>query len=214
MTKQIKSRQRVSDHGEVYTHEREVNAMLDLVADQTNYSQSTFLEPACGTGNFLVEILRRKLNTLSQQYAKSELDYQCLALVSLGSLYGIDLLPDNIAECQSRLLAMIQAHHQSAFRKTLSPEYLISAKWILSHNMVAGDALSLRQNNGDAIVFSEWKPINRYLIQRRDYDYSQLIHKASEHELPLFSDLGDSAYIPKPIKIYPAKHFLEIAHVA
>lgn len=68
---QVKSKQRVADFGEVYTNEREVNAMLDLVADQASNPEKTFLEPACGNGNFLSEVLARKLNAVADKHKKN-----------------------------------------------------------------------------------------------------------------------------------------------
>ena len=100
---QVKSKQRVADHGEVYTNPREVNAMLDLVKEQSFSLSATFLEPACGNGNFLIEILRRKLRSLAEQYGKQPLAYDTHLLQVVGSIYGIDILPDNIAECRERL---------------------------------------------------------------------------------------------------------------
>lgn len=210
MTKQIKSRQRVSDHGEVYTHEREVNTMLDLVADQTNYSQSTFLEPACGTGNFLAEILRRKLKNITHKYGKSQLNYEQQSIIAIGSLYGIDLLPDNVAECRTRLFDIFSEYYQSAFPKTFQMSCLKSAKYILSINIVEGDALSLKDKTNEYIVFSEWKPINKYLIKRREYRYFDLINTSSHREMLIYANLDEQSYIPKPIKEYSAIHFLEI----
>jgi len=71
MAPQVKSRQRVQDHGEVFTNEREVNAMLDMVKQETERIESRFLEPACGDGNFLAEVLRRKLAVVNARYRRS-----------------------------------------------------------------------------------------------------------------------------------------------
>ena len=102
ISNQIKSKQRVTDHGEVYTHQREVNAMLDLVKHETERIDSRFLEPACGTGNFLVEILSRKLVVVKTKYAKSQLEFERYVMIAVGSIYGIDILHDNITACQQR----------------------------------------------------------------------------------------------------------------
>jgi hypothetical protein len=101
---QVKSRQRVADHGEVFTNEREVNAMLDLVKHETERIDSRFLEPACGNGNFLVAVLRRKLVEVERRYSSSQLEFERYSIVAVSSLYGIDLMPDNVTECINRLL--------------------------------------------------------------------------------------------------------------
>lgn len=209
---QTKSKQRIADHGEVYTHEREVNAMLDLVADQAANPEKTFLEPACGTGNFLIAVLKRKLDAVSRKYGKIQLDYEKNAVVAVGSLYGIELLADNVDECRARLLDIFRHHYQTAFPKTFKPECLKSAQCILSKNILCGDALSLQTAEGKDIVFTEWK-LTGNSLQRRDYVYPDLIHKSSERELPLFSDLGEDAFIPMPVKEYPLVHFLELDRV-
>ena len=98
----IKTRQRVADHGEVFTAEREVNAMLDLVKPETERIDSRFLEPACGSGNFLIEVLRRKLAVVEERYGKGQLEFERYAIVAIGSIYGVDLLEDNAAECRVR----------------------------------------------------------------------------------------------------------------
>ena len=210
---QVKSKQRVADHGEVYTHEREVNAMLDLVADQAANPSATFLEPACGTGNFLAEILRRKLNTVSQKHKKSQADFERNAIIAVSSIYGIELLPDNVAECVARLHNIFAGYYQTAFPKTHKPECLRAAKYILSQNILCGDTLKSETVHGKPIVFPDWQAINGSLLKRRDYIYPDLVQKASERELSLFSDLGDEAYIPEPIKECDAVHFLEVGNV-
>lgn len=101
--KQIKSKERVAEHGEVFTNEREVKAMCDLVKDETERIDSRVLEPACGDGNFLAEILNRKLGTVSKCYSKSPNDWEQFSIVALSSLYGVDIMPDNAQECRDRL---------------------------------------------------------------------------------------------------------------
>ena len=100
---QVKSKQRVADHGEVFTAEREVNAMLDLVKPETERIDSRFLEPACGEGAFLTEILRRKLATVKAQYGKSPYDYERYAVLAATSIYGVDILQDNVEVCRRQL---------------------------------------------------------------------------------------------------------------
>ena len=117
------SKQRVSDHGEVFTGRREVVAMLDLVKQETERIESRFLEPACGNGNFLAEILERKLRVVESRYGKSQLDYERKAVVAVASIYGIDILEDNVAACRKRLFGIFDWRYSNRFKKTASTPY-------------------------------------------------------------------------------------------
>jgi hypothetical protein len=212
---QVVSKQRVSDHGEVYTNPHEVNAMLDLVKHEAERIDSKFLEPACGTGNFLVEILRRKLQVVADRYSKSQLEYERHAVIAVGSIYGIDLLPDNIQACQERLLDIFFNSYYSLYKDKVKPGCESSVKFILSRNILHGDALTLQTLATEnipskPIVFSEWALANGSLIKRRDFIYAHLVDQSSHREMPLFSDLDEEAYIPEPVKDYPLIHFLDI----
>lgn len=207
---QVKSKQRVADFGEVYTNEREVNAMIDLVADQASNPEKRFLEPACGTGNFLVEILRRKLTAIAQQHKKVQYDYELNAIIAVGSLYGIELLPDNVNECRKRLLDLFSQHYQAQFPKSYKAECIRSAQFILQHNILCGDALSLKTQTGQPIIFSQWSNPTGSQIKRQEFVYRDLVDNLSE--LPLFSDNGEPVFIPEPIKDYPFINFLELGN--
>lgn len=122
MEKQIKSRQRVADHGEVYTAEREVKAMCDLVSDECNRIDSRFLEPACGDGNFLAEILGRKLVAVKKKYRKSVIDYEKNSLLAVSSIYGVDILADNVAACRERLFKIWQKEYRSAVKSAYNDD--------------------------------------------------------------------------------------------
>jgi SAM-dependent methyltransferase len=214
---QVVSKKRVQDHGEVYTHQREVNAMLDLVKHETERIDSRFLEPACGTGNFLVEILNRKLDVVSKKYAKSQLDFERYAVLAIGSIYGIDLLPDNVQHCQERLFKAFSHVYKSLYKDRIKPECESGVKFILKRNILQGDALTLEtvateDSPSKPIVFSEWSLASGSLIKRRDFIYGHLVEQASHREMPLFSDLDEEAYIPEPIEDYPLMNFLEIAN--
>src|SRR5262245_14606222 len=100
---QVVSKKRVTVHGEVLTAKREINAMLDLVKQETDRIESRFLEPACGNGNFLTVVLERKLNVVEKRYRKSQLDFERYAVLAVSSIYGIDILPDNVRACRQRL---------------------------------------------------------------------------------------------------------------
>ncbi|OOR91046.1 hypothetical protein B0181_03685 [Moraxella caviae] len=206
---QVKSRARVADHGEVYTNLREVNAMLDLVADQVTDFDKTFLEPACGTGNFLAVILERRLHALTKKHKKLQYDFEKYAIIAVGTMYGIELLPDNVAECRERLLGIFSAHYKATFPKTYKQACIDSIAYLLSKNILCGDALTLQTHDGAPIIFSKWQLIGSQ-IQRDDYVYRDLLDKSSERDLPLFSDLGEEAHIPDAIATHTYPHFLEL----
>lgn len=214
--KQVISKQRVTDHGEVYTHEREVNAMLDLVKHETQRIDSRFLEPACGTGNFLAEILNRKLAVVKVRYGKAQLEYERYAVIAIGSIYGIELLADNVAACQQRLFEIFNQQYSQLYKSDCKPACLDAVRYILSRNILHGDALTLKtvadtEQPAKPIVFSEWSAVNGRLIKRRDFIYAHLVETSSHREMPLFSDLDEEAYIPESIKDYPLTHFLEVS---
>lgn len=210
--KQIKSRQRVTDHGEVFTHLREVNAMLDMVKHETERIDARFLEPACGTGNFLVEILRRKLKIVSRKYAKDQSAYECNAVIAIGSIYGIDILQDNLATCRERLFHIFDKQYTNRYKTNTKEDCRASVRYILSKNIIWGDALTLMTADPQPqpIRFAEWVPVNRVMIQRRDYTMRHLLQAQPIAQPNLFSDLGEKAFIPTPIANYPLKHYLQI----
>ncbi len=214
MEKQVKSKQRVTEYGEVLTPPHIVNAMLDLVKQETERIDSRFLEPACGTGNFLVEILRRKLEVVKKRYAKRQPDYERYAVLAVSSLYGIDILADNAEECRRRLYQTFDAAYTALYGEKTKAACRAAVRYILSHNIVHGDALSLKTvgENPQPIVFAEWSLVNGSLLKRRDFAFHEMVQQASMRELPLFSDLGEKVFIPEPVKEYPPVHFLEIAH--
>lgn len=209
--KQIKSRQRVVDHGEVFTPDWLVNDMLDLVKQETERIDSRFLEPACGTGNFLVEILRRKLAVVENRYKKNQLEYERYAVIAVSSIYGIDLLQDNIEEARERLFNIFNAQYTSLYNNNCKEECRKSIKFILKRNILSGDALTLQTNNNKPIIFSEWSAVNGSMIKRRDFTLDVLMRPRYSEPNTLFSDLGENAFLPPPIKEYPLTHFLKLA---
>jgi len=212
---QVISKKRVADHGEVYTAKREVDAMLDLVKQETERIESRFLEPACGTGNFLVEVLNRKLHVVETRYSKSQLEYERNAVLAVSSIYGIDILEDNVIGCRKRLFDTFDQIYTSLFKETAKEECRNAIKFILTRNIIWGDALDLKTvgDNQKPIVFSEWSPVNGSMLKRRDFTFHGLLEHAAIKELPLFSDLGEDVFIPNPVKEYPLTHFLEVADV-
>ncbi len=178
---QIKSKERVSQRGEVFTAEREVNAMCDLVANECLRPDSRFLEPACGDGNFLAVILKRKLAELRRKYKKSPRDYEKLSVVAIGSLYGVDIMNDNVKACRERLFSIWNEEYTNHCKAEASDETRESAKFIISRNIINGNALTLMRVDADGkdtsapIVFSEWTLINGTQMQRSDYTMSDLL---------------------------------------
>ena len=178
---QIKSKERVSQRGEVFTAEREVNSMLDLVANECLRPDSRFLEPACGDGNFLSAILKRKLAELRRKYKKSPRDYEKLSIVAIGSLYGVDIMNDNVEACRERLFSIWDTEYTDHCKSEASDEAREAAQFIIERNIINGNALTLMcvdVNGNDTkapIVFSEWTLINGTQMQRSDYTMADLL---------------------------------------
>lgn len=182
--RQVKSRKRVADHGEVFTAEREVKAMCDLVADECLRIDSRFLEPACGDGNFLAEILSRKLDVVTRRYKKSSYDYERNALLALGSLYGVELLLDNAIACRERLFNLWKERYEKSVKKRdRNDDVLDSARYILEKNIICGNALTLHEVNelGEdtdiPIIFSQWAFATGPMMKREDYSFEELLHQ-------------------------------------
>ena len=214
--KQVKSRQRVRDHGEVFTPKHIVNDMLDLVKQETERIDSRFLEPACGTGNFLVEILRRKLAVVEQRYSKNQIEYERYAVIAVSSIYGVDLLQDNVEEARTRLFDIFNEQYTKKYKNNCKEECRTSIKFILGRNILRGDALTLLTNNDEPIIFSEWSAVNGSMIKRRDFTLDNLL-KAEATKMPddLFEQNYDTdpAFLPTPIIDYPLTHFLKLAEL-
>jgi hypothetical protein len=237
--KQIKSKKRVVDHGEVFTNEREVNAMLDLVKQETERIESRFLEPACGNGNFLDKILSRKLERVNTLYWSNFDDWLFYSILATSSVYGIELLEDNCIECRERLYKKWERLYKKweSFYKemsrddsSLSPpswrgqgvvecyldqDCIATVKYILNRNILCGDALTLKNRQGEPIIFSEWSAINTSLIKRRDFRLDELMEgkidgkRKKGMQLTLEDnksqwefDPETNSYIPCPIKEY------------
>lgn len=161
----IKSRKRVADHGEVFTPSWLVEAMLDLVKDETDRIDSRFLEPACGSGNFLARVLQRKCAAVERKFGKSEFQRRHYALFALICTYGIELLADNISECRANMLEVLAEY----LKINEVDELYRAASFVLSQNLVHGDALSLQTPEGQPITFAEWGYIGKGKFQRRDF---------------------------------------------
>ncbi len=203
----FKSKQRVADHGEVFTPSWMVDAMLNLVKDETERIDSRFLEPACGSGNFLVQVLRRKLAVVDQKYGTSDFERRHYALLALMCIYGIELLPDNIVECRANLLEILAEH----FTLADSDELRLAASRVLSLNLVHGDALAMKDAAGRPIVFNEWGYLGKGKFQRRDFRFDTLTASSTlTSDGSLFAHLGKHE-IFTPTKTYPPMTMRDLA---
>ena len=219
MSEQVKSRQRVQDHGEVFTNEREVSAMLDMVDDECRRLESRFLEPACGDGNFLVEVLRRKLAVAKKRYGRSIPDYESAAFTAVSSIYGVDILGDNCEACRNRLYGILAEEYERVCKKKSNASFLDAVKFVLRRNILCGNALSMKMVNEDQsdtdepIIFSEWTQIAPGRFKRRDFRLDELL-EGVKPQMSLFGASGSAAtqweydeetqtYIPLPIREFP-----------
>lgn len=203
----IKSKQRVADHGEVFTPPWMVDAMLDLVKGETERIDARFLEPACGSGNFLVRILQRKLAAVELKFGKSEFEKRHYALLGLMCTYGIELLADNIAECTQNMLEIFAGY----LGLTESDDLYLAARHVLAQNLVHGDALTMLTAGGTPIVFAEWGYLGKGKFQRRDFRFDVLTQMSTfSAEGSLFAELGKHE-IFTPVKTYPPQTVAELA---
>ncbi len=183
----VKSKQRVADHGEVFTPDWAVEAMLDLVREETDRIDSRFLEPACGSGNFLVQVLRRKLAAVELKFGKSDFEKRHYALLGLMCIYGIELLDDNIVECRENLMETFAEY----LRLDESDDLYEAAAYVLSQNLIHGDAVTMRTFLDEPIVFAEWGYLGKGKFQRRDFRLDVLTQSAAFSQAgTLFAELG------------------------
>ena len=227
---QIKSKKRVSEHGEVFTNEREVKAMCDLVAQECDRIDSRFLEPACGDGNFLFEILTRKLATVKKLYKSNPYDYERYSVLAITSIYGVDILSDNVEECQKRLFDLWDKEYKSNCKKATDEETREAVKFILSKNILCGNALTLmrvdenQQDTDTPIIFPEWSLILGTKLKRRDFRLDVLLKandKPKNGQLSLF-DIPENIrnyisinpttqeYMAEPVCEYPPIHYRKV----
>lgn len=221
MGKRTETKQRVAEYGEVFTSEKIVNDMLDLVKQETERIESRFLEPACGTGNFLTEILRRKLTVVEKKYRRSQFDFERYLVLAVSSIYGIDILEDNVIECRERLFRMADERYTLVFKRRTKDEVRTTLRYILSKNIVWGDALTMTTAGPEPrqIIFSEWSfPFNDSRIKRRDFVFAEIMpndptttRRPDLFSKPdLVSDLGEKVFVPTETRSYPLIHFLKV----
>lgn len=227
--KQVKSKQRVADHGEVFTAEREVKAMCDLVAHKCEELTATFLEPACGEGNFLTEILARKLaliKTEKQKYSRTAYDWERYSLIALSTLYGVDIMVDNVTICRERIYKQWEKEYKQRCKKECNDQTKESAMYIIEHNILCGNALSMmcvdknQQDTEIPIIFPEWSQVKPGVFRRRDFRFDVLL-KANEeptkkqrnlldYELNEYLEEINGEFFPRPIAVYPPIHYRRI----
>ena len=200
----VKSKQRVVDHGEVFTPSWMVDAMLDLVKDESERIDSRFLEPACGSGNFLIRVLQRKLAAVELKYGKSDFERRHFALFALMCIYGVELLADNIAECRSNLLDIFADY----LNADATDDLYKAASCVLSWNLVHGDALKMLVSDGQPIAFAEWGYLGKGKFQRRDFRFDILTGMSGHVEQ---GSLFAKHEIFTPIKTYPPMTVRELA---
>lgn len=200
----VKSKQRVADHGEVFTPRWMVEAMLNLVKDETERIDARFLEPACGSGNFISRILQRKLAAVELKYGRSDFERQHYALLALMCIYGIELLADNVAECRVNALEIFAEYT----RVSEVDDLYSAASHVLACNILHGDALTMRSRSGDPIAFAEWGYVGRGKFQRRDFRLDVLTGSSN---FSAEGSLFGKHEIFTPIKTYPPMTVRELA---
>jgi hypothetical protein len=203
----VKSKQRVADHGEVFTPAWLVEAMLELVKAETERIDARVLEPACGSGNFLVAVLRRKLAAVELKFGRSDFEKRHYGLLGLMCVYGIELLDDNVVECRDNLLEILADH----FRLDETDHLYRAAVSVVSQNIVHGDALLMRRSDGDPITFPEWGYLGKGKFQRRDFRFDTVTQVSTFGEGTLFADLGTHE-IFTPTRSYPPLTIETLAH--
>lgn len=205
----VKSKQRVVDHGEVFTPDWMVEDMLNLVKDETERIESRFLEPACGDGNFLIPILKRKLAVVLKRYGKSEFEQSHFALYALMSIYGVEILEDNVQDCRENILSTFAQNLKLAPGDVLYQ----AASHVLATNIVHGDALDMTESTDEkqSIIFPEWTYLGKGKYGRRDFRFATLMQMSSFTPDTLFGDAG-SHDIFTPVKDYPVMNMKDIAH--
>lgn len=214
---QIKSKQRIRDHGEVFTPEHIVNDMLDLVRNETEIIESRFLEPACGDGNFLAPILERKIEMVKKRYRSSQIEFERMALLAIGSIYGVELLHDNVETCIERLYKIVDDAYTRTYKNESKDDFRKSVRFVLCRNILHGDALNLKNPDSNKyLVFSEWSLVNGSKIKRRDFEYRELANfdpqKPTLFSIRQVSDTGEAVFLPMPKKDFPLMHYLKLKY--
>lgn len=230
MVKQVKSKERVAEHGEVFTNDREVKAMCDLVAHECERIDSRFLEPACGDGNFLAEIVKRKLAVCKKFYKKNTYDYERYSVLVMTSIYGIDIMQDNVDDCRARMFELWNREYESVCKKECNNDTRDAVIYILNKNILCGNALTMMcvdesQNDTEMpIIFPEWSLMAGTKLKRRDFRLDVLLKvndKPKQSQMSLV-DIPEEirpylsinpvagTYMAEPIKEYFPIHYRKV----
>ena len=180
-TGQIKTRKRVRDFGEVFTNEREVKAMCDLCEPDISQIDKKILEPGCGTGNFLVEILQRRLEKSGSDHYK--------IIVALSNIYGVDIAPDNVVETRERLRQQVMNHLST---NILDNNFLHLLDAILKYNIVIGDLIRGKRK----IYLLDWsiKPNGHIEVEKHnlhDIERARIQAREASSINELYTELND-----------------------
>lgn len=213
----------------MFTNEREVNAMLDMVRQETERIDSRFLEPACGDGSFLSEVLRRKLDVVDSRYRRSLTEWEKYAFIAVGSIYGVELLRDNTMACRKRLFRIVEERYARVSKGGGNQTFLDAIAFVLERNILNGNALSLKavnehgQDTDEPIVFSEWSVVLGDKVKRRDFRLDEMLEGNVDkgQTRSLFAadntpavdweyDEETKSFIPKPIREFPLASLYEI----
>lgn len=203
----VRSKKRVADHGEVFTPRWLVEDMLNLVQSETERIDSRFLEPACGSGNFLLPVLERKLETVQIKFGKSTFEKEHHALFGLMCIYGIELLGDNAEECRNSLLETFIRFLNADTDKPV----IKAAANVLRHNIIQGDAIKMLSSSNQPIVIPEWSYAGKGLYHRSDFLYNTLTQRSSIQGT-LFEQFEETE-IFTPMKTYPTMTLKKIAEL-
>ena len=220
------------DHGEVFTPPGLVRDMLDLpgVADECRRVDARFLEPACGDGNFLTEVLRRRLDAVTGQHPKHALiPWERDALRGLANLYGIEKQHDNVGRCRDRLVELFESTYVTRFRNAARPAVVGAARHLVRANIHYGDALDMTGPDPDAprdrspLVFTQWSMVGGGLggggrFKRRLFEYRELAgHEAVDGGLfappkeRIVGDDGRPVFLAQSVGDLPLVHYLDLA---
>ena len=202
-------KENILEFGEVFTQKNQVIKMLNLVSDETSRIDSRFLEPACGDGNFLIEVLNRKLSIVKEKYFKSQHEFEKYTFIAVASVYGVDIRNENVLMCRKRLLEIVEKIYLKCYEGKHNPQFLKVINFVLSKNILFGDALTLKiPNSNNPIVFSEWSFVSGNNVIRIEYSLANLLASETLLALPLFSDYGEQQFFPEPINKYPSVNFM------
>ena len=205
----IKSKIRVNKFGEVNTNKYIVNEMLSLLENEATNIESRFLEPACGDGNFLSVIFQRKILFLKQKKSPQN-KFEKNSILAASSLYGIDLILDNVQDSIERLTNIFSDIYSKLYKNKCNHKIISIIRYIFSLNIVRGDALHMKTLDGNNIVFPEWSFINSTMVKRRDFEYEEIVKTSLVDEIELIGNLSNENFIAKPIKDYKPIHYLSI----